>query len=316
MATASDPWLICSVCRTNVAQSGASVDGAFYCPDHIPQSAQVGGERREQLGQELGRDLPSDTLEGGAGDVFDALRRGHHLEDERATVGEPVPDQAGVLDGEPASGHGTILAAHRWPSNAHLIADVARLGYLTTTDRILDPTWGLGTWWKLWQPDVLVGHDLDPAKAPDGRSIDFTHTGYHPRSFDVVAFDPPYKLNGTSTEEVDARYGVHGDYKGWQAKHRLITVGLDHLVPLLRPRGRLLLKCQDQVCGGAIRWQTDEFTRHCEQLGLEKVDQFQMLGGRPQPKGRRQEHAQMRPSTLLVFRHRRGAAPDQGVLDV
>ena len=40
---------------------------------------------------------------------------------------------------------GPVLAAKAWVENGDLIADVARLGYLRDSDRILDPTWGLGS---------------------------------------------------------------------------------------------------------------------------------------------------------------------------
>ena len=212
-----------------------------------------------------------------------------------------------------------VPAAFAWPTNGHLIADVHRLGYITDDDRVLDPTYGLGRWWTQYRPPDLVAHDLNPRKAPDGRSIDFTRTPYPPGSFDVVAFDPPYKLNGTSTEAVDDQYGVAGSYVPWQERHDLIEQGIDHLATLLRIGGRLLLKCQDQVCSGAVRWQTIEFVNHAHEpddegvpiTGLRLVDRFDMLGtSRPQPSGRAQHHAHGRPSTLLVFEqtvdHRQG----------
>ena len=79
---------------------------------------------------------------------------------------------------------------------------------------------------------------------------------------------------------------------------------------VLKPGGIMFLKCQDQVCSGAIRWQTRLFADYAEGQGLRLVDRFDLLGkGRPQPKRTRkdgkpskQQHAYGRPSTLLVFR--------------
>jgi hypothetical protein len=190
----------------------------------------------------------------------------------------------------------TVPAAFAWPTNGHLIADVAKL-YIDPDAVVLDPTYGRGTWWTRFRPAHLIAHDLDL----DG--IDFTALPEADASMDVVAFDPPYKLNGTPTPAVDARYGVAGSYKRWQDRHALIRAGMDEAARVLRPGGVLLLKCQDQVCSGRMRWQTDEFSAHGAVLGLRKVDRFSMLGTtRPQPmKGRTQQHSHGQPSTLLVF---------------
>ncbi len=74
---------------------------------------------------------------------------------------------------------------------------------------------------------------------------------------------------------------------------------------VLTPGGYLLLKCQDQVCSGQVRWQTREFADHAEQLGMRLVDALHLLGHRPQPAGRRQVHARRNYSTLLVLRKNR-----------
>lgn len=182
-------------------------------------------------------------------------------------------------------------------SNADLMVDVASLGYLP--DPVLDPTYGLGAFWKIYRPDGLAAHDLDPEKAPDG-PMDFTALAYPDATFEAVVFDPPYKLNGTPTESVDARYGVHV-VRSWQDRHALIRAGIVECARVLRPGGYLLLKCQDQVCSGRVRWQTREFADTAEAAGCRLVDRFDLLGGRAQPSGRRQVHARRNHSTLLVL---------------
>lgn len=207
-----------------------------------------------------------------------------------------------LFDCTDESGSEEIRAVDVWPTNAHLIADCARLGYLQSDWTTLDPTYGYGTFWKVWKPDVLVACDGAEAKSPIGYAVDFTDLPWPDRHFDVVVFDPPYKLNGTPTEATDARYGVHV-VSTWQDRHRLIRDGILECLRVLRAGGTLLVKCQDQVCSGAIRWQTVEFTNHAEAHGARLVDRFDLLGSsRPQPAGRRQVHAHGRPSTLLVFR--------------
>lgn len=192
-----------------------------------------------------------------------------------------------------------VMAFGEWPSNAELIADCARLGYLHAGWRTLDPTYGHGTFWKLWRPDDLVACDLDPAKSLIGRAVDFTALPFPDRYFDAVVFDPPYKLNGTPDEAIDQRYGVHEPTR-WQDRMALCRRGIEECARVLG-EGYLLVKCMDQVCSGRKRWQTDEFTKHAERCGLGKVDRFDFPTYRPQPNGRRQIHARCNTSSLLVF---------------
>src|SRR5262245_46753182 len=118
-----------------------------------------------------------------------------------------------------------ILATHAWPTNAELIADVARLGHLRADRGTLDPTYGLGIFWQKWRPVHLTACDVDPDKSPLGHSVDFRHLPWVDRYFGQVVFDPPYKLNGTPTDEVDGRYGVHVP-SSWQDRMLTIVAGV------------------------------------------------------------------------------------------
>lgn len=192
-----------------------------------------------------------------------------------------------------------VPAIHDWPSNAELIRDVAQVGYLKEEWTTLDPTYGYGTFWKLWKPLILVATDLDPKKSPSSKhGQDFTDMPYLDQAFDAVVFDPPYKLNGTPDEAVDERSGVHKATR-WQDRMKLILKGTAECARLAHEV--LLVKCQDQVCSGKVRWQTDEVTEVAKLAGLRKVDRFDLLGGRPQPEGRDQKHARHNSSQLLVF---------------
>lgn len=193
-----------------------------------------------------------------------------------------------------------VLAIRSRATNAELIADCARLGYLRKEWRTLDPTYGLGTFWKQWRPNDLVASDIEVDKSPIGLSVDFSEMPFEDGDFDCVVLDPPYKLNGRSQEKTDERFGVHV-YVSWQERMDLIRRGLTECARVLGD-GYLLLKCQDQVCSGKVRWQTLEFTKHAESLNLGLVDRFDFLSYRAQPKGRRQIHARRNSSTLLVFR--------------
>lgn len=198
----------------------------------------------------------------------------------------------------------TVMAISTARNNGELIEECVKLGYLTDDMVTLDPTYGLGRFWTRWRPAALEASDLDPDKSPIGRSIDFTNLPWSDNEFDAVVFDPPYKLNGTSTgtggASCDADYGV-SQYQSWQDRMRLCIDGITECHRVLKPGGHLLVKCQDQVCSGHVRWQTIEFAGHAVELGSRLVDQLHLPSYRPQPAGRRQIHARRNYSTLLVL---------------
>lgn len=200
-----------------------------------------------------------------------------------------------------------VLAAETWPTNGHLIADVARL-YLRPDDLVLDPTWGRGKWWTRYQPARLIRHDLHTL---DG--VDFRNLPEANGSFDVVAFDPPYVAMGGRTtsglgQMMDA-YGMRDAPATPQQLWKVIVDGLDEINRVLKPRGLLLMKCQDYVWSGRLQpvtyWAIDMQAFY----DCELVDRFEhVTKPRPQPTTnrdgtpRRQVHARRNLSTLLVFR--------------
>lgn len=192
-----------------------------------------------------------------------------------------------------------VLAVNDWPTNAALIADANRLHPLG--DTVLDATYGRGRWWAHFRPHDLFTNDLSPER---GRyTYDFRHfPGSWGERFDGVAFDPPYKLNGTpELGDFDDAYGVNQP-TNWRERMDTMLDGLAECLRVTRPGGFVYAKCQDQVCSGRIRWQTFELTALAVSHGARLVDRFDMIGGsRKQPDGVRQVHARDRGSTLLVF---------------
>lgn len=183
-------------------------------------------------------------------------------------------------------------------NNADLMVACHELGYIRDDDEVLDATYGLGRFWSNWRPQHLHTNDLyTEADSHD----DFCDLRFTDSIFDVVVLDPPYKLNGTPSKggpaNSDNDYGV-GTYTPWQARHALIYDGIRECSRVARRN--LLIKCQDQVSSGKVRWQTHLFTDIAEDEGMELVDVLHVPGHRPQPPGRRQVHAARNYSTLLV----------------
>ena len=208
------------------------------------------------------------------------------------------------------------LSVGTWHTNGELIADVARLGWITDDLTVLDITYGHGKFWTDYKPPLLVGVDLNPTKTdPAIGPVDFCRPPFDHRSFDVVVFDPPYKLSGTpSLDDFDERYGIEAPTR-WQDRMALILTGAARCADLARLH--LLVKVQDQVVSGAMRWQTREVADAVEPLGFRQADRFDfgalrlddedeldVRRGRPQPPGREQKHARHQASQLLVFTRR------------
>lgn len=194
-----------------------------------------------------------------------------------------------------------ILAIGDARDNADLLVNCRDLGYINPDDRVLDMTYGLGRFWAKWRPENLVANDLHPEKGEvhfDWTSPFDPDIGY----FDVVVFDPPYKLNGTGGSHAsDEAYGVDWSYRSIEDKHDAMRRGLGMGRRMLDQNGRLLVKCMDQVSSGRVQWQTLLMADHAKGLGLRLVDMLHLVGHRKQPPGRRQMHARRNYSTLMVF---------------
>lgn len=182
-----------------------------------------------------------------------------------------------------------ILSIGTWKNNAEMIADVAQLpGYFEPEKgvawTVLDATYGTaGGFWKVYRPANLVTNDLH---APADHHWDFRAMPVEDGAYDVVVFDPDYKLNGTpATGEQDARYGTD---ENLSRDERMTKIRLGAVECFRACRRRLFVKCMDQVEGGRMRWQTDMVTRAVEELGGRKIDRFDIpTAGRPQPKDRK-----------------------------
>lgn len=195
-----------------------------------------------------------------------------------------------------------VLAIGDWADNGRMIADIAKLGYIS--GRILDATYGMGTFWKHYLPPGLITNDI---RTPAMFAYDHqAEIGIDPsafpvawrQSYDTVVDDPDYKLNGTPTDT--PRYGVDVPKT---VKERLagVAVSAVNCSILVRKGGHLIVKCQDQVANGVVHWQTDMVTEVIAKTGrFRKVDAFlYQHHHRPQ---RSQVHARRNYSTALIFR--------------
>lgn len=197
---------------------------------------------------------------------------------------------------------GEIPTIGEWKTNAEMMLDIEKLGFLPR--QILDLTYGMGNFWTpgVLEPDWT--NDLHPAPGFLPRNMhDFRATGYGTGQYQSVVFDPPYKMAGTpSSGEKDRRYGTDEVH----TRAEILTMLAGGVAEGARITSEfLLVKCMDQVNGGKVRWMTQaasDVARACE---MRHVCEFKFKGGtQPQPSGRTQVHPRNEYSTLMVFGRR------------
>lgn len=183
--------------------------------------------------------------------------------------------------------------------NAPLIAEAARL-WIRPDDRVLDVTYGRGKFWDIFNPFILIPHDL----ALDG--VDFRNLPEKDGSIDVVVFDPPYVSKGgrktSGIVEMDDRYGLTTAARTPAELLAVNAEGMKEAARVLVPGGRLFVKCMDYVSSGKMVLGRHHAVATCLALGLEQVDEFVHHSGTgPQPQGRRQVHSRRSHSFLCIF---------------
>lgn len=175
-----------------------------------------------------------------------------------------------------------ILSMGAWKKNGEMIRDaLVPLGYLDYEALTLDCTWGKGAWWRYWRPRHLIGCDVDDTK-PAPMFADGTCLPFRDRTFQRVAVDGPYKLNGTATAKVDGPYGVD-KWASAPDRHLLMFLLLAEGARVLDDEGILIFKSQPQVNSGRFWNQPRMFTEAAEGLGLVQVDELIFPSFRSQP---------------------------------
>lgn len=107
--------------------------------------------------------------------------------------------------------------------------------------RVLDPTYGLGGFYKLTPQLQVTGGDLNPAK---GIPMDIRALPFKDESFDAVVLDPPYMSSSGSA--LEHQFGMFG-----QSQEKLIELYIAGLQEAWRvARVLVVAKCADAVNSG------------------------------------------------------------------
>lgn len=185
--------------------------------------------------------------------------------------------------------------------------------------RVADVTWGRGVFWKKVPKDEyhVIGTDI-------AMGIDCRNLPYEDDSLDCVVLDPPYmegfyrKNNehkaGSGSHSSLARAYSNGDEinsdtdnSGTKKWHAAVTdmyfKASREAYRVLRKKGVLIVKCQDEVSAGK-QWLTHvEIINELESIGYYTKDLFVVVRtGKPAvSRLKNQVHARKNHSYFLVF---------------
>jgi hypothetical protein len=195
---------------------------------------------------------------------------------------------------------GLIESVVKCRTNGPLLARAAEL-WINPDDVVVDATYGKGNFWTEYRPLNLVAHDLY-----NGDGVDFRNLPELDDSVDVVVLDPPYIPQGgretSTTQDFLDRYGLHEVPSTFNELNLLIAAGMSEALRVLKPGGRLFVKCMDYINGGRYCQGRHAVVSAAILLGYEQVDEFVHHSGTgPQPLGRRQLHSRRSHSFLCIF---------------
>ena len=206
-----------------------------------------------------------------------------------------------------------IVSAHV-ASNADVFPDILDL-HVPKGSRVADVTYGKGVFWRHVE---LSDYDLCPSDIADG--VDCRDLPYSDSSFDAVVLDPPYmegffrdglsEKAGAGTHGAFRHHYSNGDEGPGHGKHRWHAAVLDLYVSggreahrILRDRGTLIVKCQDEVSANRQNLTHVEIINEYAQMGFYCKDLFVIVRSNRPGMSRvlKQVHARKNHSYFLVF---------------
>ncbi len=202
-----------------------------------------------------------------------------------------------------------LIYSARVGQNAELLADALAI-HILRGSTVADVTYGRGSFWKLITEGAYNVVTSDLMDGVDGR-----HLPYESGSIDAVLVDPPYQYissGGSTTGGADLEQRYRNHARAGVGHESVVQLYVDlgrEAARVLRPKGVVMVKCQDEVASGRQRLTHVDVIEAYRNFGFECDDLFVLVQtGRPMVNSRvkRQRHARKNHSYLLVFKRRRG----------
>ena len=180
--------------------------------------------------------------------------------------------------------------------------------YVPKNSVVADVTFGKGVFWRNIPSDVYDLRATDIQDGTDCRSLPYANG-----AIDCVILDPPYMHSPggtahTSHQAFESHYKNNGTGNRTNKKYHEAVLSLyedagieAHRV--LRDRGVLIVKCQDEVCSNRQRFTHVEIMQTYERIGFIAEDLFVVVRKNRPGVSRvvKQVHARKNHSYFLVF---------------
>jgi hypothetical protein len=163
----------------------------------------------------------------------------------------------------------------------------------------LDPCYGSGVFWKKL-PKPKYCFDLNPRK-PGIVSADVRHLPLKDNSISSAIFDPPFLARTGPGATLKARFGeLVGTI---QVLWEIYYDGMEELYRVLKPKGWMVVKCQDGVLSGKNNNTYGKICNKAEELGFVWKDLFILCATHRMmhPKHLIQRHARKYHSYFVIF---------------
>lgn len=184
-------------------------------------------------------------------------------------------------------------------TNAELIPNCLEM-YAKEGDKIADVTYGKGVFWKNVDTSKydLLGTDLQTG-------VNFSNLPYDDNEMDLLVLDPPYMHGGSTVKK-----SINDCYKNQNTSHesviRLYAGGILEASRVLKKKGRIFVKTQDEIESGKQRWSHIEIINCLEMFGFSILDMFVLhQSGKPAMRNDYQKTARKNHSYMIIAEFKR-----------
>ena len=232
---------------------------------------------------------------------------------EHPDVEEPMSDRRRVRNGQPTN---DLIFSAYVGGNENIFPHILSL-YVKPGSTVADVTFGKGVFWRNVPKDEYILLPSDIQNGTDCRNLP-----YQDGEIDCVVLDPPYMHTpggtahtGHTAFERHYRNNGSGNRTGKKYHEAVMELYEDagrDAYRVLRNRGVLIVKCQDEVCSNRQRFTHMEIIQAYQRMGFIPEDLFVVVRQNRPGVSRtiRQVHARKNHSYFLVFWKR---ASDRGL---
>lgn len=174
------------------------------------------------------------------------------------------------MNNTPITTNDSPILTGRVGTNADLFPFILKM-YVAEGAIVADVTYGRGVFWRNVEKDR---YQLKATDLQDG--VNFCALPYESASIDALVLDPPYMHGGATVKD-----SINQCYKNQNTSHesvvRLYAGGILEAARVLRKKGRIIVKTQDEIESGRQRHTHIEIVQLLEIFGYRVLDTFVLV---------------------------------------